>query len=76
MTLDYNGDKNQAVLLPKEGVIVSVYKPYKNVFEKRFSAISVSDIQAEGHDVDKDYVLVKIKRDVVTDVIMIDYNRI
>lgn len=73
-TLDDHGNTDQVFLLPESGMRMSVYKPYKSSNEKKFEPMTVEDIFDEGYKYDRNFMLVKITRDVVTDVIMIDYK--
>ena len=76
LTLNFNGDKTQAMLLPyTDGARLWVYKPYINMQEKRFNQIELSDIEDGGYKINKDYVFAKLYDDVVTDVMIIDYYR-
>lgn len=74
-TLELGGNTDQTFLLPKSGARISVYKPYAYSHSKKIESITARDILDSGYDTDKEYMLVKITRDVVTDVIIIDYER-
>ena len=74
MTLEYNNNTDQMVLIPFEGAGFSLYKPYMQSPEKRFVSIDITDVKAAGNDSGA-YAIVKTKRDVVTDVIIIDYDK-
>ncbi len=62
---------DQTVFVPSDNVRISRYNVYKNSEIQRFEKISLHDIYAE----EEIYAFVREKRDVVTDVILIDYTR-
>lgn len=74
-TLELDGNTDQTFLLPKSGVRISVYKPYAYSHSKKIESITARDILDNGYDTDREYMLVKLTRDAVTDVIIIDYER-
>ena len=72
ITLNHGGNVDQMVLVPFEGVRYSLYKPYMKAVEKRFGNIDVTDVKSRG-EYSGAHAIIKTKRDVVTDVIIIDY---
>ncbi len=74
-TLTYPGYQDQVFLLPESGARMSVYKPHASSSKKKFEPITMEVFFDRGYQYDKNIMLVKITRDIVTDVIMIDYEK-
>lgn len=71
LKMSCSGASDQTVFVPSDNVRISRYNVYKNSEIQRFEKISLHDIYAE----EEIYAFVREKRDVVTDVILIDYTR-
>lgn len=71
--LEY-GDYSDAALVKFDTARVSVYEAYQSSNEKRFKPLDASRLQDLYED-NGDLVFVRAKRDVITDVIVIDYKR-
>ncbi len=74
LTLSHKTDTDQTLLLPHEDVRVSLYKPYENSSKNSFKNIDVQDIKYDKNS-DDAYAFVKVRKEKVTDVIVIDYNK-
>ena len=71
--LEY-GDYSDAALVKLDTARISVYEAYQSSNEKRFKPLDASRLQGSYED-NYDLVFVRAKKDVITDVIVIDYKR-
>ena len=71
--LEY-GDYSDAALVKFDTARISVYEAYQSSNEKRFKPLDASRLQG-SYENNHDLVFIRAKKDVVTDVIVIDYKR-
>ena len=68
------GDYSDAALVKFDTARISVYEAYQSSNEKRFKPLDASRLQG-SYENNHDLVFIRAKKDVVTDVIVIDYKR-
>lgn len=68
------GDYSDAALVTSDTVRLSVYEPYQNNAANRFQPLDIRDLQGT-YEFHHDYIFIRAKNDVITDVIVIDYSR-
>ncbi len=68
------GDYSDAALVTSDTARLSVYEPYQNNAANRFQPLDIRDLQGT-YEFHHDYIFIRAKNDVITDVIVIDYSR-
>lgn len=73
--LDVMSQKIESFYVPYDTKNVSVYNAYQNSYEKRFAPFDLHEARDLVYFDYNAYVFIHLKRDVVVDVIIIDYER-